>query len=68
MQLKDERSRTVVEGHRTDNGALCSLLAVHERTGAWVLLPHADPKLGVRLTPAEARTLAQAILAGEQQR
>ncbi|MGH3937352.1 MAG: hypothetical protein ACRDTG_01750 [Pseudonocardiaceae bacterium] len=68
MQLKDELSRTVVEGHRTDDGAVCSLVAVHESTGAWVLHPHADPRLGVRLIQAEARTLAQAILAGEHKR
>ncbi|MGQ0777260.1 MAG: hypothetical protein ACT4NY_23075 [Pseudonocardiales bacterium] len=63
-QLDNERSRTVVEGRRTDDGDLCTLVAVHETGGTWALYPHGWGKLGVRLANAEAVRVAQAILAG----
>lgn len=65
-QLKDEHSRTVVEGRRTDDGDLCTLVVVREVSGTWALYPHGDAKFGVRLAGAEALKVAQAILAGEQ--
>ena len=65
VQHKNERSRIVVEGRRTDDGALCTLVVVREVGGTWALHPHGDAKLGVRLARAEALKVAQAILAGE---
>lgn len=64
-QRGNERSRTVVDGHRTDDGDQCKLVVVHEVTGdCWALYPHGWGKFGVRLAKAEAVTVAQAILAG----
>lgn len=65
-QRANERARVVIVGHRTDDGDLCSLVVVHERTGGWRLYPHGDNKLGVRLAQAEAAKMARAILDGER--
>jgi len=65
MQRDNERSRTVVDGHRTDDGDQCKLVVVHEDTGGcWAFYPHGWEKFGVRLAKAEAVTVAQAILVG----
>ncbi|MGQ0775499.1 MAG: hypothetical protein ACT4NY_13930 [Pseudonocardiales bacterium] len=41
MQRDNERSRTVVDGRRTDDGDQCKLVVVHEVTGGCVALyPH----------------------------
>jgi len=66
VQHKNERSRTVVDGRRTDDGDLCTLVVVREVGGTWVLYPHGDAKFGVRLARAEALKVAQAILAGDR--
>jgi len=63
-QLKDERSRTVVDGHRTDDGDQCTLVVVREVGGTWALYPHGWGRFGVRLPQAEALKVARAILAG----
>lgn len=63
-QHKDERDRVVVDGRRTDDGDTCTLVVVREFGGTWVLYPHGDAKLGVRLPRAEALKMAQAILDG----
>lgn len=64
MQLHNERSRTVVDGNRTDDDQLCKLVVVHEVTGGCVAFyPHGTTQLGVRLTKADAVKVAQAILA-----
>lgn len=62
MQRQNERCRLLVDGKRTDDGARCELLAVHEISGAWCLYPHGWGKFGVRLPRDEAETLARAIL------
>lgn len=61
-QRKNERSRMVAVGKRTDDGSQCSLLAVSETGGAWALYPHGADKLGVRLPKDEAQRLARTIL------
>ncbi len=66
MQREHERRRLSVEGKRTDDGSTCTLLAVHEIGGAWVLYPHGWGKFGVRLPGAHAETLARAILDGQR--
>lgn len=65
-QLANERARVVIDGHRTDDGELCSLVVVHERTGGWRLYPHGDNTLGVRLAQLEAVKMARAILDSER--
>lgn len=66
MQRKNERSRTVVEGRRTDDGDQCKLILIHEIGGTYALYPHGWGRFGVRLRRAEAVMVAQAILAGAQ--
>lgn len=63
-QHKDERSRVVVAGRRTDDGDVCTLVAVCEVGGTWALYPHGAQQLGVRLAQAAALKVARAILAG----
>jgi hypothetical protein len=67
MQREDERARIVVTGKRTDDGARCTLVAIHKIGGTWSLYPHGASQLGVRLTEADAATLAHAILGGGSQ-
>lgn len=62
MQRQNELSRVVAVGKRTDDGSLCTLLAVSETGGVWALYPHGAGKLGVRLPRDEAQRLARAIL------
>jgi hypothetical protein len=64
MQRENERRRVVVAGRRTDDGARCSLVAVHEFGGGWALYPHGAGQLGVRMSGPDAVAVAQAILAG----
>lgn len=64
MQRENERERVVVEGKRTDDGAQCTVVVIHECTGYWGFYPYGFGKFGVRLPGAEAVTVAQAILAG----
>ena len=65
-QRKNELSRTVVEGRRTDDGDQCKLVLIQEIGGTWALYPHGVKRFGVRLPRAEAVTVAQVILAGAQ--
>lgn len=65
MQRDNERRRVVVDGRRTDDGARCSLVVIHEYSGGWAICPHGDGKLGVRVSGTDAATIATAILAGE---
>lgn len=64
MQRENERGRLTATGKRTDDGARCELLAVHEVGGVWALYPHGWGKFGVRLTGEEAARLARGILGG----
>lgn len=67
MQRHNERSRTVVDGHRTDDDQLCKLVVVHEVTsGCVAFYPHGTTQFGVRLMKADAVKVAQAILVGAQ--
>lgn len=66
MQRENETNRVVVDGRRTDDGDLCTLIAIRELGGAWALYPHGAGKLGVRLRKEDAVTVAQAILAGAE--
>jgi hypothetical protein len=61
MQRENERGRLSVAGKRTDNGETCTLVAVCEIGGTWVLYPHGAAQLGVRLAQEAAETLAAAI-------
>ncbi|MGH3797672.1 MAG: hypothetical protein ACRDSP_22610 [Pseudonocardiaceae bacterium] len=63
MQRENERGRVVVAGKRTDDGARCTVVAVHEFGGTWALYPHGFGKFGVRLSKADAGSVAAAILA-----
>ncbi|MGQ0774816.1 MAG: hypothetical protein ACT4NY_10425 [Pseudonocardiales bacterium] len=65
-QRANERARVVIDGCRTDDGQLCSLVVVHEHTGGWRLYPHGDNKLGVRLAQVEAVRMARTILDGQR--
>ncbi len=40
MQHEIEHSRMTADGKRTDDGAKCTLLVVHEVGGSWVMYPH----------------------------
>ena len=62
MQREHERGRVVADGKRTDDGARCELLAVHEVGGTWCLYPHGGGKFGVRLPKDEAARLGRALL------
>lgn len=62
MQRENERSRLVVDGHRTDDGSRCSLVMVQEVTGTWAAYPHGVVGLGVRLSDGEAAKVARRIL------
>lgn len=64
MQRDNESSRMTAVGKRTDDGTRCTVLAVHEVDGTWVVYPHGAAKLGVRLPLAEAVKVARAILDG----
>lgn len=67
MRRHNERSRVVVDGRRTDDGQLCTLVVVPEVAGDCVAFyPHGVAQLGVRLTRANAVAVAQTILAGAQ--
>lgn len=63
MQRENERKRLAVDDKRTDDGSKCTLLAVCETGGTWVLYLHGASQLGVRIANAEADKVAQAILA-----
>ena len=49
-----------VQGTRTDDGTTCTLLAIREVGGTWMI--HSLDKGAVRLTEEEAARLATAIL------
>ncbi|MGH3685882.1 MAG: hypothetical protein ACRDRU_02205 [Pseudonocardiaceae bacterium] len=49
-----------VPGTRTDDGTACTLLAIREAGGTWMI--HTDPRGAVRITEDEAAGLATAIL------
>lgn len=66
MQRRDERSRLVVNGQRTDDQQTCTLVVVHEIGDRWVLYPHGASKFGVRLDRTEAVRMARTILAETQ--
>ena len=66
MQRENERSRIAVEGKRTDNAELCTLVVVHEVGGTWAWYPHGGAQLGVRLPRTEAVKVARAILDSAQ--
>jgi len=68
MQRQHERGRVVADGKRTDDGARCELLAVHEVGDIWCLYPHGGGKFGVRLPGDEARKVARAILEADGNR
>ena len=39
MQRENEAGRVVLVGRRTDDGAQCSVISIHEFGGAWALYP-----------------------------
>jgi hypothetical protein len=60
----NEQSRCVVKGQRLDGGA-CTVVLIRDRAKrAWVLYPHGVAGLGVRVSNADACTLADHILGG----
>ncbi|MGH3872850.1 MAG: hypothetical protein ACRDSR_15320 [Pseudonocardiaceae bacterium] len=66
MRRKNERNpsrgRLAVEGRRTDDAQVCTLVMVQELGGLWALYPHGAGRRGVRL--AQVVRMAKAILAG----
>ena len=66
MQRDNERGRVVVVGRRTDDNTRCALVVIHELGGTWSLYPHGVKQFGVRITKADAITMAQAILGSVQ--
>ena len=66
MQHENEVGRVVLVGRRTDDGAQCSVIVIHEFGGAWALYPHGVSRLGVRLGKEDAATVARAILAATE--
>lgn len=65
MQRERQLGRVVAVGRRSDDGATCSLVVVHEAGGDWTLYPHGVDRFGVRLSGSDARRVAQAILSEE---
>lgn len=61
-QHKNEISRVVLDGRRTDDGAACSVVVVRELGGTWAIYPHGMNQLGARLRDGEMATMTQAIL------
>ncbi|MGH3833886.1 MAG: hypothetical protein ACRDRS_26180 [Pseudonocardiaceae bacterium] len=49
-----------VQGTRTDDGTACTLLAIRETTGTWMI--HSLDRSAVRLTEEQAARMATAIL------
>lgn len=64
MQRRNETNRVVLNGRRTDDGDLCTLVAIREVGGVWALYPHGVNKFGVRLGKDDAAKVARAMLAG----
>ncbi|MCA1709619.1 MAG: hypothetical protein LC808_42615 [Actinobacteria bacterium] len=60
-QHRNEISRVVLDGRRTDDGAVCSVVVVRELGGTWAIYPHGADQLGVRIRTADAASLAQAM-------
>ena len=59
-----EQSRCTVKGQRLDGGT-CTVILIRDRTHrAWVFYPHGMSGLAVRLSNADACTLADHILGG----
>lgn len=65
MRRENERGRLAVDGRRTDDARVCTLV-VHEVGSRWALYPHGAGRLGVRREKAEAVRVGAAILAGVQ--
>lgn len=59
-----ERSRVVVQGKLADGGGTCTVLLVQDALG-WLLYPHGDPHLAVRLTGEDAVRLTVGVIDGE---
>ncbi len=60
----DEQSRCVVWGERLDGGA-CTVVLIRDRAKrGWVFYPHGATRLGIRLSNADACTVADHILGG----
>lgn len=59
-----EQSRCVVMGQRLNGGACTVILIRDPAKRAWVFYPHGAAGLGVRLSNADACTLADHILGG----
>lgn len=62
-QHRNEISRVVLDGRRTDDGAACSVVVVRESGGTWAIYPHGMDQLGARLRDGELATMTRAILA-----
>ncbi len=57
----DQQNRCVVAGRRLD-GDTCTLILIQDRARrGWVLYPHGAAGLGVRVSDADAHTLADHI-------
>ncbi len=55
-----ERGRLQAQGHRTDDGSMCTLLVVNEADGSWTI--HGLGAPGVKVSKADTIALAEAIL------
>jgi hypothetical protein len=67
VQRENKHSRPMIDRRRTDGGAQCSLLVIHEASRMWALYPHSGIEFEVRLTQAHADALARAVLEGTTQ-
>ncbi|MGH3938976.1 MAG: hypothetical protein ACRDTG_10135 [Pseudonocardiaceae bacterium] len=66
MRQENENNWVVLDGRRTDDGALCTLIVIHEFGGPWAFIPHGPNQLGVRLGKNNAVKVAREILAGPE--
>lgn len=66
MQRENETKRVVLNGSRTDDGTLCTLVAIGKVDGSWEFYPHGAGQLGVRLSKEGAVKVAREILASAE--
>jgi hypothetical protein len=50
-RVPGERARLVVQGRRTDDRSVCTLVVIHECSGTWAIHGLGNP--GVRLSAAD---------------
>ena len=59
-RVPGERVRLVVQGRRTDDNRVCTLVVIHECSGTWAIHGLGNP--GVRLTAPDIAVLAETLL------